>query len=90
LEGSLKLSREGSKVTGTWSGALGENCAVAGSWRDGYIELSFPGEWSKDIKVGAPGPVTASLAGWIDGNTGKGRMRIDAHSDGQWAATRKE
>ncbi len=90
LEGSLRLNREGSKVTGTWSGALGENCPVTGTWRDGYIELSFPGEWPKDAGLGVPGPVTASLAGWIDGNAGKGRMRVEAHSDGQWAAMRKE
>jgi hypothetical protein len=90
LNGSARLNREGNKVSGTWSGALGDNCAVAGTWRDGYVELSFSGKWPKDIGVGTPGPVTASLAGWIDGNSGKGRMRVEGHSDGQWAATRKE
>ncbi|MBV9499014.1 MAG: hypothetical protein JO138_06555 [Acidobacteriaceae bacterium] len=90
LEGSLKLNRDATKVSGTWSGALGQNCAVTGTWRDGYIELSFPGEWPKDVGLGVPGPVTACLAGWIDGNAGKGRMRVEAHSDGQWTATRKE
>ena len=90
IEGSLRLRREGRVVTGTWSGALGKNCAVAGTWRNGYIELSFPGEWPKDVGVGVPGPVIAFLAGWIDGNAGKGRMRVEGRSDGQWAATRKE
>jgi hypothetical protein len=90
LEGMLKLSREGKKVTGTWAGALGQNCAVAGTWRDGYVELSFPGEWPQKAGLGVPGPVTAFLAGWIDGNSGKGRMRVEGHSDGQWVATRKE
>jgi hypothetical protein len=90
LDGSLKLNREGSNVTGSWSGALGENCAVMGTWRDGYIELSFPGEWPKDAGLGTPGRVTATVAGWIDGNAGKGRMRVDGHSDGQWTAMRKE
>ena len=89
MNGSLKLTRDGSKVTGSWSGPLGQDCPVTGTWRDGYVELSFSGEWPKDYGIGAPGPVTASLAGWIDGNAGKGRMRVDHHSDGQWAATRK-
>jgi hypothetical protein len=90
LEGSLRLSRDGSKVTGMWSGALGKDCPVTGMWRDGYVELSFPGEWPKDAGLGTPGPVTASLAGWIDGKSGKGRMRVEGRSDGQWVATRKE
>lgn len=90
LNGSLKLSREGSNVTGTWSGALGKNCPVTGTWRDGYVELSFPGEWPPDAGLGTPGPVTASLAGWIDGKSGNGRMRVDHRSDGVWTATRKE
>jgi hypothetical protein len=90
LEGILKLNREGNKVTGAWSGTLGENSTVTGTWRDGYVELSFPGEWPKDSGMGVPGPVTAMLAGWIDGNAGKGRMRVEGHSDGQWMATRKE
>ena len=90
LEGAMKLSREGSTVTGTWSGALGDNREVTGKWRDGYVELSFPGEWPKEIGAGAPGPVTAFLAGWIDGDSGKGRMRVEHRSDGQWSAKRKE
>jgi hypothetical protein len=40
--------------------------------------------------IGSSGPVTAFLAGWIDGKSGKGRMRVERHSDGQWVATRKE
>ena len=88
--GSLKLSRDGTQVTGTWSGAFGQDCPVTGTWRDGYVELSFPGEWPKDAGSGAPGPVTAFLAGWIDGKSGKGRMRVEHRSDGQWAATRKD
>lgn len=90
VNGQLKLNRDGARVTGAWSGELGEDRPVTGTWRDGYVELSFPGEWPKDAGLGTPGPVTASLAGWIDGNTGKGRMRVDAHSDWQWTATRKE
>jgi hypothetical protein len=86
LDGSLKLSREGSKVTGTWSGALGTECPVEGTWRDGYVELSFAGEWPKDADQGAPGPVKAFLAGWVDGTSAKGRMRVEGRADGLWTA----
>jgi hypothetical protein len=53
------------------------------------VELSFVGEWPKDVPDGAPGPVNAFLAGWIDGDSGKGRMRVEGHADGTWVATRK-
>lgn len=90
LDGSMKLSREGNKVTGTWSGALGDSRSVAGTWREGYVELSFGGEWPKDSGLGTPGPVTAFLAGWVDEGSAKGRMRVEGHSDGQWVAKRKD
>lgn len=90
LDGSLRVSREGNKVTGVWRGPLGQDCPVTGTWRDGYIEMSFTGEWPKEGGPGNTGPVTALLAGWIDGNSGKGRMRVEHHSDGRWTATRKE
>ena len=63
---------------------------MTGTWREGYIELSFPGEWPQERRQGAPGPVTAFLAGWIDGGSAKGRMRVEAHADGAWVAKRKE
>lgn len=90
LNGSMKLTRQESKVTGTWSGALGAERPVTGTWRNGYVELSFTGEWPKDAGIGRPGPVTAYLAGWVDDKTGKGRMRVEGHSDGQWTAQRKD
>jgi len=87
---SMELRRDGNKVSGTWSGPLGEDRAVTGTWRDGYVELSFPCEWPKESRQGAPGPVTAFLAGWIDGGSGKGRMRVEGRSDGAWIAQRKK
>lgn len=86
---SMELHRDGNKVTGTWSGPLGEGRAVTGTWRNGYVELSFPCEWPKESRQGAPGPVNAFLAGWIDGDSGKGRMRVEGRSDGSWVAKRK-
>lgn len=89
-DATMELHREGSKLTGTWSGPLGENCAITGTWRNGYVELSFPAEWPKEIGIGAPGPVQAFLAGWIDLDSAKGRMRVEGRSDGIWTAKRAE
>lgn len=90
MEASMELHRDGDKVSGTWSGPLGESCAITGTWREGYVELSFAGEWPKESRNGAPGPVNAFLTGWIDGDSGKGRMRVEGRSDGAWVAKRKE
>jgi hypothetical protein len=87
---TMELHREGVKVTGSWSGPLGEGCAITGTWRNGYVEFLFAGEWPKESRQGTPGPVNAFLAGWIDGDAGKGRMRVERHSDGAWVAKRKE
>jgi hypothetical protein len=90
MSGSMQLQRDGDKVTGTWSGPLGEGRAITGTWRNGYVELSFAGEWPKDSRQGAPGEVKAFLTGWIDGDSGKGRMRVEGRADGVWVAQRKE
>jgi hypothetical protein len=90
MDASMELHRDGNKVTGTWSGPLGEGLPVSGTWRNGYVELSFAGEWPKESRNGAPGPVNAFMTGWIDGDSGKGRMRVEARSDGAWVAKRKE
>ncbi len=89
MAASMELHRDGNEVTGIWSGPLGENRAVTGTWRNGYVELSFPCEWPKDSRKGTPGPANAFLAGWIDGDSGKGRMRVEGRSDGSWVAKRK-
>jgi len=86
--GTLQLVREGNRLTGTWSGGLGRDRAVTGSWRDGYVELTFPGEWPSGMFDGQPGPVTTTLAGWFDGASAKGRSRVDRRADGLWSATR--
>jgi hypothetical protein len=90
MEASMVLHRDGDKVTGTWSGPLGQGRAVTGTWRNGYVELSFAAEWPRDARQGAPGPVTAFMAGWIDGDSAKGRMRVEGRSDGVFTAKRKE
>jgi hypothetical protein len=88
--GSLQLHRDGASVTGTASGLLGTDVPVTGTWRNGYLEIAFhgvrPGPGSDPA-----GGVTASLAGWIDGNSAKGRITIIGQAnDGTWTATRRE
>jgi hypothetical protein len=87
---TMELHRDGNNVSGTWSGPLGESRVISGTWRNGYVELAFAGEWPKESRQGAPGPVKVFLAGWIDGDSGKGRMRVEGRSDGTWVAKRKE
>ena len=86
----MALHRTGSNVTGTWTGQLGENLPVTGTWRNGYVELSFAGDWPKGRRQGAPGPVTAYLAGWVDGDSARGRMRVEGRADGTWTAKRTD
>ncbi|HEY2737064.1 MAG TPA: hypothetical protein VGK45_01600 [Thermoanaerobaculia bacterium] len=83
--GTMKLVREGSTVAGLWSGDLGPDQPVTGTWRDGYVELTVSGSWPQ-----LPGSVTATLAGWIDKTSGTGRMKIAGLTDGRWSASRKE
>ena len=87
---TMELHRDGNNVTGKLSGPLGADRAISGTWRNGYVELAFAGEWPKESRQGAPGPVNAFLTGWIDGDSGKGRMRVEGRSDGTWVAKRKE
>ncbi|SDF60709.1 hypothetical protein [Terriglobus roseus] len=89
FEGVMNLHRDGKKITGTWSGAFGKELAVTGTWRDGYVELSFAGGWQDDPKSTAV-PMVATLAGWIDDDKAGGRMKVDGRADGQWSAVRQK
>jgi hypothetical protein len=82
--GSMKLVREANKLTGNWSSGTGNESPVQGTWRDGYIDLTFPCTWNKDSS-----PVTAHLAGWIDDDSARGRMQVAGRADGVWTATRQ-
>jgi hypothetical protein len=88
FDGALQLRREGTKLTGTWSGAFGDNLPVSGSWRDGYIELSFDANWP-DRPFGNGGMAKATLAGWVDGDAAGGRMSVAGRADGLWAASHR-
>jgi hypothetical protein len=83
--GTMELHREGDVLKGTWSGDFGKDQPVSGTWRNGYAELTFNGTWPDK-----QAPVTATLAGWFDGDTAKGRMKVEGRADGQWTASRKK
>ena len=83
--GSMELHREGDVLNGTWSGDFGNDLNVNGTWRNGYVELTFNGAWPEK-----PAPLTATLAGWFDGDSAKGRMKVEGRADGQWSALRKK
>ena len=85
-EGSMTLHRTGNAVNGTWSGAFGQSLPVRGTWRNGYVELTFDGTWPGD----KPAPTTATLVGWIDGDRASGRMKVEDRADGQWTAVRNK
>lgn len=89
LKGTLKLTREGGALKGMWSPAPGEEHPVTGTWRDGYVEFSFPASWIVD-QSGKPKNEVFNFAGWIDGNAAKGRIRVPLSADGQWSATRQQ
>jgi len=89
MAAQMDLQRNGDKLTGTWSGPLGKSLPITGTWRNGYVELSFAGEWPSTSRKGTPGPVTTYMTGWFDGDSAKGRMRVSGRSDGTWAAERK-
>lgn len=88
FQGTMELHRESKAVTGTWSGDLGNDLSVTGTWRDGYVELAFIGKWQENPKD-TPVPAAATLAGWIDGDSAAGRMKVEGHADGQWTAARQ-
>jgi hypothetical protein len=85
LPGTFKLVRQDASVGGFYTGALGPNQPVYGTWRDGYMELTFSGVWPDE-----PGTVTATLAGWVDGDSAKGRVKVEGRADGVFAATRQK
>src|SRR3989441_6108998 len=88
FHGTLQLRRDSSKVMGTWSGDLGNARPVTGTWRDGYVEFSFTAQWPSQ-RPGDAGTGTAKLAGWIDGDSAGGRMKVEGRADGRWTAMRK-
>ena len=89
VEGALQLTRDGNKLAGTWSGELGKDKPVTGTWRNGYVELTFNADFPAGPQGKTTGPAVATLAGWFDGDSAAGRMKVEAKADGRWSATRR-
>jgi hypothetical protein len=90
-EGTMDLHRDGTAVKGTWSGAFGDSLPISGTWRNGYVEFSFGGMFGTAGGGGdKPAPMTATLAGWVDGDSAQGRMKVEGRADGPWTALRKK
>ncbi len=85
FKGTMTLTRDNTRLAGTWSGELGNDVPVTGTWRDGYVELTFTGTWP-DNKASAP----IRLAGWIDDDSAHGRMKMEGYAEGQWTAQRQK
>jgi hypothetical protein len=85
MEGTLKLTREGETLAGSWSGTFGEALPVKGRWRNGYVEIEFEGVFPAKPAMGPAGPAAVTLAGWIDGGAMNGRVRVANRAEGSVA-----
>ena len=89
FQGDMNLHRDVKVITGTWAGAFGKSLSVSGTWRDGYVELTFPGGWQEDAGA-TPTPAIVTMAGWIDNAMGAGRMKVEGRADGPWSGVRQK
>ena len=81
--GILQLSETKGQVEGTYSGILGQDKPVKGTYKDQKLFLSFSGDWPTD---GTPAQVT--LDGSISGDSGSGNVVIVDRADGTWTTHR--
>lgn len=85
MEGTLKLTRQGATLAGSWSGTFGDGLPVKGRWRNGYVELEFEGIFPANPALGPAGPAAVTIAGWIDGDALDGRVRVANRAEGSVA-----
>ncbi len=85
MEGTLKLTREGATLAGSWSGTFGDALPIKGRWRNGYVEIEFEGIFPANPALGPAGPAAVTLAGWIDGDSMDGRVRVANRAEGSIA-----
>jgi hypothetical protein len=79
----LQLRETNGQVEGTYSGILGQDKPVKGTYEHQKLSLSFSGDWPTD---GTPAQVT--LDGSISGDSGSGNVVIVDRADGTWTAHR--
>ena len=82
MEGTLKLTREGDTLGGSWSGTFGNDLPIKGRWRNGYVEIEFEGIFPANPAMGPAGPAAVTFAGWIDGDAMNGRVRVANRAEG--------
>ena len=82
MDGTLKLTREGETLAGSWSGTFGNGLPVKGRWRNGYVEIEFEGVFPAYPATGPAGPAAVMFAGWMDGGAMNGRVRVANRSEG--------
>jgi hypothetical protein len=87
MEGTLKLTRDGATLAGSWAGTFGNDLPVKGRWRNGYVELEFVGLFPASPALGPTGPAAVTFAGWIDGGALKGRVRVANRAEGTMTLT---
>jgi hypothetical protein len=85
MEGTLKLTRKGEALGGSWSGTFGNDLPVKGRWRNGYVEIEFEGIFPANPAMGPEGPAAVTIAGWIDGDAMNGRVRVANRAEGSVA-----
>ena len=85
--GSLTIKRDGRKINGMWSGALGDSAPVSGTWREGYVEFGFTGSMPRDAASEA---VNVRFAGWVDGSSATGNVRFENTAAGRWTGARRD
>jgi hypothetical protein len=49
---------------------------------DGYVEVEFEGIFPANPAMGSAGPAAVTFAGWIDGETMNGRVRVANRAEG--------
>ena len=79
----IELSEIDGHVKGTYSGLLGQDKPVKGTYYDHKLSLRFSGDWPTD---GTSAHVT--LDGSISGDSGSGNVIIADRGDGTWTASR--
>jgi hypothetical protein len=82
MDGTLKLTRDGEQVGGSWSGTFVNDLPVTGRWRNGYVEIEFEGTFPEFPATGPAGPAAVTFAGWIEDGAMRGRVRVANRSEG--------
>jgi hypothetical protein len=88
MEGTLKLTRDGGTLGGSWTGTFGNDLPVKGRWRNGYVEIEFEGVFPASPAMGPASPAAVTFAGWIDGGALDGRVRVANRAEGTVRLTR--